>query len=148
MGVLGTVDADIKAAMRAGDTLKRDTLRMVLSALKNKRIELGEDLTEAQAQAVLASSVKSRKDSATQYDDAGRAELADKERAEIGMIEHYLPQQLTEDETRTLVQGLVRELGIASKQDVGKLMKAVMAGHKGRVDGKLVQRFAGELLDS
>ena len=146
MGVRETIDADLKTAMRAGDTLSRDTLRMVLAALKNKRIEVGEDLTEEQVLAVLGSAVKSRKDSATQFDAAARPELADKERAEIGVIERYLPQQLSEDETRTLVDGLVKERGITTKQELGKLMKAVMAEHKGRVDGKLVQRFAGELL--
>ena len=148
MGVLEAIGADLKTAMRAGDTLSRDTLRMVLAGLKNKRIELGEDLSEDQALAVLGSAVKSRKDSATQFDDADRPELAKKERAEIGVIERYLPRQLSEEETRTLVQGLVKELGITKSQDLGKLMKAVMAEHRGRVDGKLVQRCAGELLES
>lgn len=148
MGVLEAIDADLKTAMRAGDTLSRDTLRMVLAGLKNKRIEVGEDLSEDQALAVLGSAVKSRKDSATQFDDADRPELAEKERAEIGVIERYLPRQLSEEETRTLVQGLVKELGITKSQDLGKLMQAVMAEHRGRVDGKLVQRCAGELLES
>ena len=148
MGVREALDADLKTAMRGGDTLSRDTLRMVLAGVKNKRIEVGENLSEEQVLAVLASAVKSRKDSAAQFDDAGRPELAVKERAEIDVIERYLPQQLSEAETRTLVEGLVRELGITTKRELGKLMKAVMAEHKGRVDGKLVQRFAGELLDS
>jgi len=148
MGVRETLDADLKTAMRGGDTLSRDTLRMVLAGVKNKRIEVGEDLSEEQVLAVLASAVKSRKDSAAQFDEAGRPELAVKERAEIDVIERYLPQQLSEAETRTLVEGLVGELGITTKRELGKLMKAVMAEHKGRVDGKLVQRFAGELLDS
>ncbi len=148
MGVRETLDADLKTAMRGGDTLSRDTLRMVLAGVKNKRIEVGEDLSEEQVLAVLASAVKSRKDSAAQFDEAGRPELAVKERAEIDVIERYLPQQLSEAETRTLVEGLVGELGITAKRELGKLMKAVMAEHKGRVDGKLVQRFAGELLDS
>ncbi|TDJ77135.1 MAG: GatB/YqeY domain-containing protein [Planctomycetota bacterium] len=148
MGVRETLDADLKTAMRGGDTLSRDTLRMVLAGVKNKRIEVGEDLSEEQVLAVLASAVKSRKDSAAQFDEAGRPELAVKERAEIDVIERYLPQQLSEAETRTLVEGLVGELGITTKRELGKLMKAVMAEHRGRVDGKLVQRFAGELLDS
>lgn len=148
MGVRETLDADLKTAMRGGDTLSRDTLRMVLAGVKNKRIEAGEELSEEQVLAVLASAVKSRKDSAAQFDEAGRPELAVKERAEIDVIERYLPQQLSEAETRTLVEGLVGELGITTKRELGKLMKAVMAEHKGRVDGKLVQRFAGELLDS
>jgi uncharacterized protein YqeY len=119
----------------------------VLAAMKNRRIELREDLDEAQELAVLMQSVKSRKDSAEQYQDAGRSELADKELAEIRIIDGYLPQQLTEEETREIVGAMVTELGLTSKKELGALMKQVMARHKGRVDGKLVQRFAAELLD-
>jgi uncharacterized protein len=137
---------DVKQAMRAGETLKRDTLRMLLAGLKNKRIELGEDLDEAAELAVLSSAAKTRADSAQQYDAAGRPELADKERAEIEVLKAYLPQQLSEDEVRALVEAKISALGLDSKQQMGQLMKAVMADHKGQVDGKLVQRLAGELL--
>lgn len=140
------IESDIKAAMLARDEIRRDTLRMVLSSIKNKRIELGKDLDDAAVLGVLSTAVKSRRDSAEQYEKAGRQELADKELAEIHVIEGYLPKQLGEDETRTIVEGLVQSLGIESKKDIGRLMKAVMAEHKGQVDGKLVQRLAGELL--
>ena len=145
-GLQDRIGEDLKTAMRAGETLRRDTLRMVLAAFKNRRIELGRDLEEADALAVLLSAVKSREDSARQYADAGRADLAEKERAEIDVVRGYLPRQLDEAETTALVESKIAELGVTSKQDIGRLMKAVMAEHKGRVDGKLVQRLAAERL--
>lgn len=146
MSLQERIGSDLKDAMRAGETLRRDTLRMVISNLKNRRIELGRELEEAEELQVLAAAVKSRKDSAEQYANAGREELAAKERGEIEIIQAYLPSQLDEAETRELVNRKIEELGIRSKQDLGQLMKAVMAEHRGRVDGKLVQRLAAETL--
>jgi len=140
------ISSDLKDAMRAGETLRRDTLRMVLAAMKNRRIDLGHDLTEADELAVVTNSVKTRTDSAEQYAAAGRPELAEKERAEIRVIQAYLPQQLGEAEVRRIVAAKIAELGATGKQDLGKVLKAVMAEHKGAVDGKLVQRLTGELL--
>jgi uncharacterized protein YqeY len=140
------IQDDMKAAMRAGETLRRDTLRMVVAALKNRRIELGRDLDDQAVLGVLTSAVKTRQDSAEQYDSAGRPELAEKERAEIAVVQAYLPSQLSEDETRAVVEAAIAELGATTEQDLGKVMKAVMARHKGAVDGKTVQRLAAERL--
>lgn len=140
------IERDLKDAMRAGDTLTRDTLRMVLSALEYKRIELGADLGEEQELAVLGQAVKSREDSAEQFGRAGRSDLEQKERAEIEVVQRYLPKRLSEEETRAIVQGLVAELGLESRKELGALMKAVMARHRSQVDGKLVQKLAAELL--
>jgi len=144
--LLDQLDGDMKSAMKAGDALKRDTLRMVMAAMKNKRIEKGEELDDAAQLAVLMSAVKQRKDSAEQYRQGGRPELADKEESEITVIEGYLPKQMSEDDTRAAVQQAIESTGAASKQDLGKVMKAVMAEHRGVVDGKTVQRLAAELL--
>ena len=146
MSIQERLDADLKQAMRDRDELVKGTLRMVLAEIKNKRIEQGQDLSEADVEAVLMRSVKSRQDSETQYRDAGRPELADKEAAEIGVIQKYLPEQLSDDEARTVVQGVIAEVGAKSKQDMGKVMKSVMASHKGKIDGRTVQRIVGELL--
>ena len=146
MSYLERIQADLKDAMRGGEVLRRDTLRMLISGLKNRRIELGRDLDEADEVGVLVSAVKSRRDSAEQYERAGRQDLAEKEAAEIAIIEGYLPRQLGEAETRTLLEGLAREHGLSEKKDLGTLMKAVMARHKAEVDGKLVQRLANEIL--
>lgn len=144
--LLETLQTDLKQAMRAGDADTRDAIRMVLAALKNRRIELGADLDEGESLAVLTKQVKSREDSAGQYDAAGRPELAAKERAEIEVIRRYLPEQLSEEAVRELVERTIARLGATSKKDLGQVMKAVLADHKGRIDGKLVQRFASELL--
>ena len=146
MSLQARISEDVKEAMRAREDLRRDTLRMVLATLKNRRIELGHDLEEADEIAVLTSSVKSRVDSAQQYEKAGRQELADKERAEIEVIQAYLPRQLGEAETTELVQSKIAELGVTSGKDLGRVMKAVMADHRGRVDGTLVRKIAGSML--
>ena len=140
------IQDDMKSAMRAGETLRRDTLRMLIAALKNERIDRGADLDEESVLAVVRRGVKSRKDSAQQYRDAGRDELAEKEEAEIAVLEGYLPQMLDEAATIAAVEAAIAETGASEKCDLGKVMKAVMAAHRGLVDGKLVNRLAGERL--
>ncbi len=147
MSLKEQLEADVKDAMRAGDNLRRDTLRMVLSTMKNRRIEIGEELDGEQQQAVLRTCVKSRVDSAQQYEKAGREDLAAKEKAEIAVIEGYLPKQMSEDDAKGVVEAVIAELGVTSKKDMGRVMKAVMAKHKGLVDGKMVQQLAGALLE-
>ena len=132
--------------MRERDELRRETLRMVLAEVKNKRIELGRDLEEPEVEATLQRCVKSRQDSVEQYANAGREELAAKERAEIEVIRAYLPEQLSADDVRAAVAEAIREAGATSKKDMGAVMKALMASYKGKIDGRLVQRLVGELL--
>lgn len=146
MGLEQTVSDDMKGAMRSGDTLRRDTLRMLIAALKNERIERGSDLDEDTVQAVIRRGVKSRKDSAQQYRDADRPELAEKEEAEIAILEGYLPQMLDEAATEAAVREAIAETGATAKSDLGQVMKAVMAKHKGLVDGKLVNQIAAREL--
>ena len=149
MSMRDRITDDMKAAMKAGDKLRRDTLRMVIAAFKNKAVEAGREspeLSEDEVMAVLAYSVKTRKDSAQQYDAASRPELAVIERAEIAVIEGYLPQQLDEAATKAAVEAAIADTGAENKADLGKVMKQVMAAHKGVVDGKLVSRLAGQLL--
>ena len=147
MSLFETLQSDLKDAMRSGDTLRRDTLRLLISACKNQRIELGRELKDNELMAVLAKQVKSRQDSVEQYTNAGRTDLATQEQAEIDVIQAYLPKQLSEEETRAIVEGAIAKLGLSSKKDLGQLMKAVLAEHKGVIDGKTVQRLAAELLD-
>lgn len=146
MSLLDQLSGDVKDAMRAKNILVRDTLRMVLAGVKNLRIELGREVTEEEVLGVLKRGVKTRKDSLEQYTAAGREDLAEKEAAELEVLAGYLPEALGEDATRELVTALIAELGLESKRDMGTLMKAVMARHGAAVDGKLVSRFAGQLL--
>ncbi len=146
MSIQERLNEELKSAMRSGDTVARGTIRMVLAALKNRRIEVGKDLDEGEELQILSKAVKSRQDSAAQYDEAGRKDLADQERAEIEVIRRYLPREIPEEEVREIVRTRIDELGLESRKQMGQLMKSVMADHKGRIDGKLVQRIAGELL--
>lgn len=149
MPFMKRIEADLKEAMKSKNEVVRDTLRLVTSEMKNQAIKLrekGKELDEAEQLAVLARCVKQRKDSVEQYEDAGRTELADKERAEIAVIEGYLPQGLSEEELRAAVAEAIAEAGAASMKDMGLVMKALMAKHKGRIDGKSAQSVVGELL--
>lgn len=146
MTLIDRINDDLKAAMKAGEALKRDTLRMLTAALKNAKIEKMGALDEAECLAVVRNGVKSRKDSAAQYRAANRPDLAEKEEAEIAVLEGYLPKQLDEGATRALLQGVIAETGASGKAALGTVMKAIMAKHRDVVDGKLVQRLLGELL--
>ncbi|MFW6051731.1 MAG: GatB/YqeY domain-containing protein [Myxococcota bacterium] len=138
--------ADLKQAMRAGDQLARDALRMVRTDLGRREVELGRALEETEELDVLHKAVKAREESAQQYAEGGRDDLAEKERREIEVIRRYLPEPLSEAEAREAVRELAAELGATSKKDMGRLMKAVMERHRGRLDGKLASRLANEVL--
>lgn len=146
MSLQARLNDDLKAAMRSGDTLARETLRMALAAAKNRRIEKGEDLSDAEFQSVLEKELKKRDDAATQYDAAKRPDLADKERAEAKVLAGYLPEKLDEAGTKALLETLIADLGVSSKKEMGKLMKELSAKHKGQVDMKLAQGLIGKLL--
>jgi uncharacterized protein YqeY len=146
VSVFEEIREDLKEAMRGGDTVARDALRMVLAALQNRRIETGEDLSTEDALRVISQQVKTRQDSLEQYERAGREDLAAKERGEIDVLRRYLPEELSDERTREIVQENIAELGIESKRDLGRLMKTVLAEYKGRVSGKLVQQYANEIL--
>lgn len=137
---------DVKQAMLARDEVARDTLRLLIAGVKKHELEGGKTITDELVQSVLQSAAKMRQESIEQFSKAGRADLVAKERAELEVVRRYLPRQLDEAETRAAVQRLIAELKLASKKDVGTLMKAAMARHKGEVDGKLVQKLAAELL--
>src|SRR5689334_15968428 len=128
------IEADLKAAMLARNEVTRDTLRLVINDVKKAEEVNGRAATEEDVQVALRGGAKRRQESIEQFDKAGRKDLADKERAELAVITAYLPQQLDEAQARKLVVDLIEELKLTSKKDVGALMKAVMARHKGALD--------------
>ena len=139
MSINDKIIADITAAMRAKDADRLSTLRMVKANLMNRKIEKGGELTDEEVSKALQSLVKQRRDSIEQYEKAGRTELAEKEAAEIGYIEIYLPQAATPEEIETAVTEAVAETGASSIKDMGQVMKAAQAKLAGKtVDGKLV----------
>jgi len=146
MSLRERIDADIKAAMKAQRALERDTLRMVVAAFQKRELELGRELNAAEELDVCAKSVKTRQESIVQFEQAGRTELAAKERAEIETIQRYLPTQRSEAETEALVRAIAAEAGLSQRAQSGQLIKLVMARHKGEVDGKLVQKIASAIL--
>ena len=140
---------DLKSAMKSGDTARRDALRMLDSMVKNVEIEKKkreEGLSDVEVQEVINRAVKQRKDAAEQYTLANRPELAEKENKEIEIFLAYMPEQLSEEEVRKQVEGIVKELGASSQSDMGKVMGAAMAKLKGRTDGNLVKKIVEEKL--
>ena len=137
---------DMKQSMLARDEVTRDTLRLVIAAVKKHELEGGKTITDELVQSVLQSASKTRQESIEQFEKAGRTDLAAKEKSELEVVRRYLPKQLDESATRAVVERTVKELGVTSKKDVGVVMKAVMAKHKGEIDGKLVQQIASGLL--
>lgn len=142
------LQADIVAAMKAREEHRLTTLRMVKSALKNKEIDKRAALTEAEEAQILTTLIKQRKDSAEQFTKGNRPELAEKELAEIGMIEAYLPKAVGEEEIRAVVAGVVAELAAGGSKpgpkEMGAVMKAVqqkIAAAGVRADGRLVSEI-------
>lgn len=138
MALLEQIDADLKRAMLARDDVTRDTLRMLKSELLT--LDDPDELT------VLTRAVKSRRDSIKSYLEGGRQDLADKEQAEIEVIQRYLPKPLTDDEARAAIAAIIEDQGLSSKKDLGKVMKEVRSRYPGQIDGKLASTIAGELL--
>jgi uncharacterized protein YqeY len=146
MALKEKLEGDVKAAMLAKNEVVRDTLRMVLADLKRLEVQDGQTITPEIEKDVLLRAVKVRQQAIDEYAKANRPDLAAKEQAEMAVIQAYLPKSLSEDETRTAVKDVMKETGVTSKKDMGVVMKAVMAKHKGQVDGKSVQKILGELL--
>jgi uncharacterized protein YqeY len=133
------VNADLATALRARDQQTLDTLRLLKTALTNKRVELTRELEDREALQVVTTLVKQRKESATQFAAAGRDELATKERAEAVILERYLPAALDESALLALIDQAVAESGATSAKEMGKVMKALMPRLAGQVvDGKAV----------
>ena len=137
---------DLKTAMRQGDALTRDTLRMVLSSVHNAEVAARRPLTDDELIGVLTKEAKSRRESIEAYQKVGRDDLADKERAEADIIARYLPQQLTEAEVQALVADAISETGATSARDLGKVMGWLSPRTKGRADGRLVSALVAQEL--
>jgi len=140
------IEEDLKKALRERAEIARDTLRMLLADLKKKQIDENRDLTEDEELAVFQKAVKMRQESIVQFEKGGRDDLVSRERAELAILQGYLPKPLSEEELRAAARGVLDELKVTSKKDLGVAMKALMARHKGRVDGKLAQKILGEML--
>jgi uncharacterized protein YqeY len=144
--VQSRIEGDLKSSMKSGDKRRVATLRLLLAALKNEKIQAQRDLTGEEVESVLRRAVKQRRDSIEQYARGGRQDLVDAETAELAILEEYLPKGLSDAEIEAEIRAIIQEKGFTSAKDVGLAMKEVMARHRGRVDGKKAQEIARRLL--
>ncbi len=141
--------SDMTASMKAQDTPRTSTLRMVKAAMQNRQIEKGGELDDEEMGKLLRSLVKQRRDSVEQYEKGGRQDLADKEKAEIEVIEAYLPQAASREEIEAAVTAAIADTGASSMKDMGKVMKSVQAALAGKnADGRTVSEIVKSKLGS
>src|SRR5918999_1850093 len=141
MSLRERITNDLTTAMKAKDAARLSTLRMVKAAVQNREIEKGGELSEEELTKALQSLVKQRRDSVEQYEKAGRAELAEKERAEIAVIEGYLPRAASREEIERVVAEAIAETGATSMKEMGAVMKAVQSKLGGAADGRAVSEI-------
>jgi uncharacterized protein len=144
------LEADQKQAMRDGDRIRLQTIRSLRAALTDREIELRQggvaSLSEDEEQKVIQRQAKQRRDSIEQFEQAGREDLAERERDELRIIESYLPAQLSDEELATMVDEVILKTEASSPSDIGKVMGPVMAQTQGRADGKRVNAMVRERL--
>lgn len=139
------LEGDLKAALKSGEKRRVSTLRLLLSNVKNERIQLQRDPTDEEVEALVRRSVKQRRDSIEQYTKAKREDLVAAESEELSILEGYLPRTLSDEEIRSELSRIAAEKNFTSARDVGLLMKELMARHRGRVDGRRAQELARAL---
>jgi uncharacterized protein YqeY len=147
MSLREKLDADLKASMLAKDSAKTSALRMIKAAVRNKEIDAGHTtLDDAGMTQILVGLKKQREDSIKQYKEGNRQDLADKEQAELDILQAYLPQALSADEVTAIIKKAIVDTGAAGAKDMGKVMKAVTPQTTGRADGKAVSEQVKALL--
>ena len=134
---------DLKDAMRSGDELRKQTIRMARAAIKNTEINKMTELDDGGVQDVLRKEIKQRRESADEYEKGKRMDLADKERAEASMLEAYLPKQMSSDEIEAEVRAIVAEVG---SKEVSKVMPVAIQRLKGKADGRIVNQVVTKIL--
>jgi len=140
--LMDKIAADMKDAMRAKDATRLSTLRLLKSAVEYHKIEKKqEQLTDAEVTAVIKKQIKQRQDSIEGFEKGGRADLVDKEKAELAVLKAYLPEELSQAQVEEVVKATIAELGATTKTDMGKVMKAVQAKLAGRADNRLVSQI-------
>lgn len=137
---------ELREAMKARDRTRLATLRLLTAAVRNREVELGHDLSDEELQAVASTEVKRRREAAEAYEQGGRPELAQQERAEQAILETYLPEQLSDEELDAIIDEAVAATGASGPDDVGRVMGQVMGKAKGRADGNEVRRRVAESL--
>jgi len=144
--LLDKINHDLVEALKAHDEVRISTLRFLISGIKNARIAKGQDLMDDEVIAEIAKDAKRHKESIDAYEKAGRVELADKEKAELVILQSYLPAQLPEEEISKIVNEIIAKTGASGPSDIGKVMGEVMARVKGQADGTAVSKIVQDKL--
>lgn len=148
MALLDQINSELITAIKANDTLARDTLRLLKTAIKNNSINQGRELNDEEIIEVLTKEVKQRQESITVFQAADRAALADKEKAELTIIQRYLPEPISDEQLKRLVGQAISATGATTRADMGKVMAKLRPLTKGRADGSRVSRLVSERLSS
>lgn len=148
MNLKDQLRADMATAMRDGDNDKRNTLRLLLAAVKQTEVDDQVTLDDAGVQVVLTKQAKQRRESIDDYEKAGRAEMAANEKMEMTIIESYLPQMMGKEEVKALAAQVIAELGITDMKGMGQIMGRLMPQLKGQADGRIVNEVVRELLQN
>ena len=147
MDTYGTIESEMKDAMRQKDSLKLSVLRMAIAAVRNTEIvKKVKKLEENDVLQVLQKMIKEHRESIAQFEKGGRMDLVDKEKKELEVLQRYVPKEMSEEELASIVKTAVQESGFTSKADAGKVMKVVMEKVKGKADGKIVNKIVLSLL--
>jgi uncharacterized protein YqeY len=146
MPTLEQFSQELLVAMKSKDPVRVSTLRMLVSAIRNKEVEKKKTLTESDVLEVIQAEAKRRKESIAEYTKAGRADLASKEEAELNVLKVHLPEALSEAELKSLAQSAIQSSGAKTPQDMGRVMSVLMPQIKGRADGKQAQQVVQQLL--
>ena len=147
MSLLKNITDEMYLSMKSGDKEKANTLRTLISKLKDKQIKLRKDNSDEEALKIIKTLVKQRKESAEIYSKAGREELAEKENFEISILNTYLPKLMSEEDVLSLNKKIVNETNAKDLSDIGKVMPLVMQRGKGKVDGKIANSILRSLLE-
>lgn len=146
MSLNDQIKSDIKDAMRAKEIVKRDTLRNIQASIKQIEVDERRELTDADVEAILMKYMKQREDAKTQFMDAGRTDLVEKEDAEIAIIKSYLPEPLDDAELEAVLKEVIASVGAESMQDMGKVMGAAKSAIGSRADGGRINVMVKKLL--
>jgi uncharacterized protein YqeY len=147
MSLKERIDADYKTAMKERDALRVSVLRLLRSAIHNAEIDRQRALTDDEILGVIQSEIRKRRESIEAFQQGGRADLAEREQAELAILETYLPQPLSRAELEALVRETIREVGALSVRDMGKVMAVLMPKVRGRADGREVNELVRQLLE-
>ena len=147
MSLLKSITEEMYLSMKLGDKEKANTLRTLISKLKDQQIKLRKDISDEETLKVIKTLVKQRKESSEIYSKAGREELAEKENFEISVLGNYLPKLMSDEDVLSLIKKIVEETNAKYLSDIGKVMPLVMQRGKGKVDGKIANRILRSLLE-